>query len=328
MLRVAILYDVCVRSPDGRLLEWAYARRARSLAEHAPADFDVTIASSTEAISGRVDISEPHLIFLLEYTHALHWSRIVPTFATKPPLVVSHNSDHQRRMDLLDDNLRRSHFIVCNNKSAWETFGRQPKTCCISNGVDERWWQPDSHISERPHRVLWCGSSNPKKQKGYELLLAAQTQLENLGFECSFRPIDNITPDIVLDREEQRRWYNSGSYVVCMSQSEATPGISLEGGACGCVLVTTKTGNVLEFGEQNVNCVLIDRDVKSLVSGLCYAREHRDRLSAAIMRTMQSWSYGPPGNRAACYFDLFRNLINRNSVKPFSYDETEPGVFE
>lgn len=317
--KLLIVYDVHVDTPRGRLM-WAFARRAEALKKYAPDDFEVTIApfrSAPWANCGQFD-----LVFNLEMAQP---NAQVVKRERNVPLVVSWNADSNRRSEMWQAVTGQADFTICNNLDVFESHGRQVRTCCISNGVDTDIWRPIVPIEDRPHRVLWAGSSNPRKGKGYaEILQPLEPRLRELGFETDFRPINNITPELVKTTDDMVEWYNSGSYVVCASVSEGTPGIVSEGAACGCVAVTTGVGNVLEWGADDVNCVLCERTVDSFLEGLVRARESRRALSetgAAVFR--QFWSYGPPGNRAQYFYGLFRRLIRGELVAPFSYAETD-----
>ncbi len=144
------------------------------------------------------------------------------------------------------------------------------------------------------------------------------------GFECDFQPVDHVARGKTRTTEEMIEFYNSGSYILCASASEGTPGSSLEGMASGCVLVTTRVGNAMEFGTDGENLIFAERNPQSFLDALIRAREDRERLSANGAELMrEKWSYGDPGERAQWFFALFRRICEDGaaSVKPFSYME-------
>lgn len=302
--KLTILYDV-----EG----WCYHSRALSLQKYAPDDFEVTVCKAGE-YQGGADI-----LFNLDYAY------MVPVLDCI--YVVSWNSDSKRRGERWNRTVRQADFVVVNNRECWEARGRAKGTCCISNGVDTDIFRSIVPISERPHRIFWTGSANPKKGKGYDILKAAEPELNRLGFETAFFPVDghDSKPFTQAEMVEQ---YNKSSYVVCMSESEGTPNTSLEGMACGCVLVTTAVGNALEFLCDC--CVFVNRSVDSLVMNMLDARAFREKLSESGLREIQKrWSYSV---RASVYFGLFRRLIEAKKeglhsclladrVEPFCYSE-------
>lgn len=313
--RIACLYDVHLDTPNGRIL-WAFGRRVEALRKFAPADFSVDIFQFSEVPWHR--LGEYQAVFNLEYSS--------PSRERIPPhvlLICAFNSDSNRRREWWPRVRQAADWVIANNYDAWSFYGKQPGTCVISNGIDVEIFKPVSPISSRAHRVLWAGSSNPVKGKNLDSVIRPlEERLVGRGFEFEFRPINKITP-AVYNTQQQVDWYNSGSYVLCASDSEGTPNLILEGMACGCVPVTVPVGNALEMGVDRENCVLVERNTDSFIQGLEYAREHRERLSDAAVKTMQGWSYGPPGNRAQYFYALFRRLIEDgpDSVKPFAYNE-------
>jgi glycosyltransferase involved in cell wall biosynthesis len=170
------------------------------------------------------------------------------------------------------------------------------------------------------------------KGKGYqEILLPLADDAKELGFESDFRPVDEVNANTTQTTAEMHHWYNSGSYIVCASRSEGTPNTSLEGAACGCVLVTTKVGNALEWGRDGENMLFADRNREAFLEALLLARDNRERLSAAGAAEMRNkWAYGEPANRAAVFYWLFRQIIENDArdLKPFSYLDVPVGVSE
>lgn len=325
--KILIIYDVAKQTSTGETIGWAYYNRATSLQQFCPPDFDVDICAHDKIPWEK--LSQYSLVYSLEYAAPERDKH--NRFAKHVPLGVSYNSDSRRRHAFWPMVKRQADFVVFNNVEAYEYYAdkKRDKAVCISNGVNTSIWRPTVPINDRPQRALWCGSSGITKGKGWDSVFQPlEKMLSQHGFESDFRPIDDINEKVVYPQAKQVEWYNSGSYILCASLSEGTPGISLEGSACGCVLVTVEVGNVQEFGRDRENCVLVqDRTPEAFLEALKYAREHRERLSAAGLKTMQEgWSYGAPGNRADYFFALFRRIINDGveSVKPFRYDEIKP----
>lgn len=312
MNRILICYDVHADTAHGRI-GWALWRRAVAIQKHAPEDFKVDICATKEL--HRFNLANYALLYHLDHT-----SVQPPRIRNENPritLVTSFNSDAGRRRDMLERCHERCDFVVLNNRDAWRSFGKRHRTACIPNGVCAESFMPTTPIAEREHRVFWTGSGNPAKGKGLDIMLEAKPELERRGFICDFRPVNNITPLEVLSTEMLSKVYDSSSYILCMSISDATPNTTLEAGLMGCVPVTTPVGNVMEFGRDGENCVLVERSAAVLIDGLERARGNRQRLSNGIRETMLTWTYGEPGYRAAKFYELFRQLIS--GVVPESY---------
>lgn len=300
MIRLLVIFDV-----EG----WAFHNRALALAKHAPTDFHVSIAPWTDHPStDGIDI-----VFQLDSA--------MTTRLGSMPHVLSWNSDPNRRSERWQRTYEACDFMIFNNRDCFTSHGRAPRTFCIANGVATDIFRVTSPIESRPERVFWTGSGNPRKGKGLQIIQDATPRLTELGFYVAAFPVESAATK-PFTTEEMVAQYNSSGYVLCLSDSDATPNTSLEGMACGCCLVTTRCGNALEFDSPETPCVFIDRSVDSLVDGLLYAREHRVAIAsegAELMRTR--WSYGAPGNRAKVFFDLFRELAAGRVPAPFSYDE-------
>lgn len=310
MIRVLALTDV----PN-----WAYARRAEALRKYAPPDMDVTVACWPDLIGSELP---PHdVVFQLD-------SACLRRFSGKPHLF-SWNSDPTRRSTRWHVTHEFADFIVCNNRAAWQHYGRSERTCCIANGVDTDIFRVTTPIEGREQRIFWTGSSNPEKKKGYDILLAAQPELESRGFIVEAHPVNSAADKNVLSTDEMVAAYNRSAYVLCLSESEATPNTSLEGMACGCALVSTFVGNLPEFWIHYENAAVMNGTVggpvRALIAAMSWAKENRIRIAGNGSRLIhQHWSYGTPGNRAAYFYALFRAIAAGRTPSPFCYSEVSP----
>lgn len=300
-MRLLVLYDV----PN-----WAYHYRAQAIQKYAPHDWNVEIRAWPEMR----DIPQHDIVFNLDTSMPRRWSN--------KPHIVSWNSDRHRRTERWEKTYRSADWVLINNKCAFEFYGRRERTCCISNGVDTDIFKVVTPIEQREQRVFWTGSANPEKRKGWDILQQAEPLLRENGFVPEFHPVESHR-DAPFDQAGMVEAYNRSSYVVCLSQSEGTPNTSLEGMACGCVLVTTNVGNASELSPGlRFGC---RRDPEHLLLCLNVARDDRSTFSGWNSEAMKRhWSYGPPGNRAAYYFSLFRALVSGRQPDPFSYDECSP----
>lgn len=309
MHRLLLLFDV-----EG----WAFHNRALALKRYAPPDFEVHIA----AWPTLREVPPHDLVFQLD-------SSVLRRFSDRPH-VFSWNSDPNRRRERWARTYAFADWIVCNNREAWRSYGQSERTCAISNGVDTEIFKVTSPISSRPQRVFWTGSGTPAKKKGLEIIEAARPELERQGFEIAAFPVESAA-DAPFDVAGMVEQYNQSGYVLCLSESDSTPNTSLEGMACGCCLVTTWVGNVVEMSkalslrDSAIPALLVERDPNSLITILGAARGIRQGVAEYGRDVIHSrWSYGPPGNRADYFFHLFRALIERRPVRPFCYDSLTP----
>lgn len=316
-LKVLALHDTPTNGPM-----WAYSRRTDALQKHAPPDMEITRASHPEA--QHWDLRKFDLVLLLDYMVVQQWK--ARTEQAGIPLVVSMNKDARSRHDDWQTVLSHSDFVIVSNLHRWTADGIQPKTCHITNGVDLEMFRETVPISERPHRCLWTGGTGVKKQKRYaEIIDPLRPLLESRGFTHSFRPITKICASQVFDGPKMVEWYNSGSYWLCASATEGAPSTLHESMACGTIPIMTNVGNAPEIIRHKENGMIVEPTIPAFLDALEYARENRERLSAAARERIAAWGYGPPANHATHFYDLFRRIIGEgtSSIEPFSYLDAE-----
>lgn len=310
--QIGIIYDV----PG-----WAYERRANALKKYAPPEFDVrTVALRNLRACDFVRSHDFDLLFLLDYAATEVVLDITKT--QRAPLVVSYNSGPARRRGWLRELCRKVDYVICNNVEQFEARPHGSDNCCaISNGVDTEIFRNARHLNDRNNRCLWYGLE-AKTWKGWSEVIQPLKQLaEEEGFECDFRLVK--TRDDIISLEDMVAWYNSGAYILSASADghEATPNSILEGMACGCIAVSTRSGNIAEFGIDCENCAIVpERTPEAFLEALRYARVHRARLSRegySIIR--QEWAYDV---RAQYFFAAFKAVIDAgpNRAGPWQYN--------
>ncbi len=319
MKRILLIYDI---------ENWAYHIRCVNLQRHAPADFDVDIARI-----GRTtwqQLGEYDLCFNLEYTSGHGFRRRINSMKLKTILVMSHNRDSRSRLEFFPDSYTPADWLIINNRECWEHHDRLPHSSNISNGIPDEFFHA-TPILDRGKKIIWCGSSTPKKGKGFqEILLPLAEVLKRDGWICDFRPIDHVPEPADFDRQQivwrpdrQNEWYNSAAVVVCASESEGTPGFLLEAARTGCVPVSSFVGNLPEFAIDRRNAVICERTVEEFAEGVAYAWAHREEMSTTVRGSLQAWDYE---HRAPYFYALFRRLIDDGpgNVEPFSYQDCTP----
>ena len=302
---------------------WAYHRRAAALEKHAPPGFDVRTATVAEVTRDWTPLTGRRLVFLLDYAHTQLFRQQMEMRAPQALLVTSYNADENRRQDWWSQICGASDWVVCVNRSRFFHRGAQRNCCAISNGIDTEIFRPTVPVEQRPDRALWCGR-RVGGHKGWErVLLPLVEELPKHGFQTDFRLVENDGQQ--LDTGEMVQWYNTGAYILCASDSEGTANPVTEGAACGCVPVSTKVGNIIEWGMSRKNCMLVRADARQFVDGLLYARQNKRRLSAgAVLEMRERWDYR---RRAPYYYALFRRLLDAGprAVKPFCWSDVAPG---
>ena len=293
---------------------WAYDRRARALQKYAPPDFKVDIEYGSETKS--IDFCLYDLVFDIDYDMAARTKQWMRDTGSKAKLVVSHNADQHRCHEVYKVNKMFADFIIFNNHAAYLCFGKAPGTCNISNGVDLEHFYPTGQY--RSDSSLWTGGEN---KKGHNSFLAPFRK-KHPEVDIRTKPIktdawkDGAPTKDLWGTDRMREFYNGSKVVLCFSETDATPNYVLEGMACGLVPVTVRVGNAMEFGRHNENLVFVDRDFDSFKIGIEIALSDYDYLSSKALATISQWGWEI---RSKLFFDLFRNLINGNTIEPFSY---------
>lgn len=321
MYRLLVVHDVHYDAPNGERLVWAYARRSDAIKQYAPPDFHVETCQDRELPYRR--LSQFDVIFHLDYTS--FDSQRIKAANPRILLVTSFNADSRRRSEMWQRCMKHADLVIANNREVFDHMKRPRRSVCISNGVCGETFAAKTTIEDRPHKAFWRGSSG-KGKNWNTILQPAMERLRERGFDADFAPIDKIEPGKVAGTAALRDAYDKTSYVVCASDTDASPNFVLESAFMGAVPVTVRVGNLQEFAVHDEHCVYIDYSIQSLIDGLEHARANRCRLSANIANAMQSWSYGPPGNRAAYYFAVFRAALLRGpkSVEPFYFGDLKP----
>lgn len=308
MPSVRIIYDV-----DG----WAYHHDASALQRYAPADFDVSIAPFGDPDGADADAalgSDPVdlVLLLLEFkTPALvdalrrrHWNS---------KLLVRWSCGFPRQLGLFYSLRGAADAWIFNNAECWHGSGRLPRTYMAPNGVDLNTFAVTRPLVQRRPKVLWVGSERYRHLKGYDdFMVPLQNRLRAQGIDCELLLVDSYGPHKRTPRE-MAEWYNTGTVLVCASQSEGTPNPALEAAACGCTVVSTRVGNMPELIRDGVNGYLVERDAAVLAAAVQRACDAYPRLAAQMQEDIRAWHWA---ERSAEIFQICRGVISGGDAAP------------
>ena len=284
---------------------WAYHRRALALQKFSPSDkWDVHIFESDGFVSGRCTVGEYSVVFLLDYVFA---DAVRGRLNRENPgckLAVSFNADEHRRRELFSHVAAIADAVVCVSLGRYQARGSVKNAVYIPNGIDVSVFKPKTPIAERADRVLWLSSDKAAFDKGLEVIREIEVPLKKAGFSTDFQVCRN--GDRRMDQWDMADRYNRAAYVLCLSKSEGTANLILEGAACGCVPVTTPVGQFVGVGTHGRDMVLVEPTAKSAMDGLKEARKNRESLSVGASETVRRFDYR---THAARYFDLFDRLV-------------------
>jgi hypothetical protein len=311
MIDILIIYDV-----EG----WAYHSRARALHTYAPQDTRVRLAEFNR-LSGtheeqRTQLNQvlgtkaPDLILLLCQKEARYLSQALEQRNWPTLLVVSWNSGWPRLEDEYWALFAVADHVIVNNFDYWENSGMPERSTAISNGVDGEIFHITQIPETRRPRVLWCGSKCHRTLKGYdELMVPLAERLRGDGIDCDLQLTNSYSPE-KRSQVQMADWYNSGTVLVCASESEGTPNTALEAAACGCTIVSTPVGNMLELIRDDENGYLVERELDSLYQGVQRALANYPRLSNQLQQDIAGWHWH---RRSTDYFSLFHKLVTNGA---------------
>jgi hypothetical protein len=316
-----ILYDV-----GG----WAYHARARALQKHAPADFTVSMAALRDA-AGQRDMNAVlgdvpvDLVLVLDSGQAARVREAVRARGWRTRILGGWNSGWPHRLPRLFERYRHTDYMIFNNWDCWERTGRWPDTYVLPNGVDLDLFRVTRRLETRRPRVLWTGSERYRQVKGYDdLVLPLQKRLGAHGVECDVRLVDSFGHDRWAS-DEMVEWYNSGTVLVCASETEGTPNPALEAAASGCVVVSTPVGNMPDLIRSGVNGYLVERDLEAILEGVLAASAHYPRLARQMQQDIRAWGWS---ERSRPYFALLRELLATGSGSGRARMPRCPDLFE
>lgn len=293
--------------------DWAYHRRCVALQKYASDDFEVDIAPWHPGLKREPLPAEPYdLILNLVPDHVVLRESLKRAGHERTLIVGGLNvgwGHHAERLEMC----QYADYVVVNNRDLWERLNRPNGMTWISNGVDTDVFRVTRPVAERTPRVLWTGCEyhcSRTNIKGWnEVLVPLQKMLTEAGVACDFRRTDAGDSSSRRTTQQMLDWYNTGTIYVCASSSEGTPNPALEAAACGCVVVSTRVGNMPELIWPYHNGELVDRDPQEMFNAIirCNRRyvEMAPETVWELRATSLTWR-----RQAVKYYNLFRNLID------------------
>ena len=149
------------------------------------------------------------------------------------------------------------------------------KAIVIPPYVDQKIYRPLSKKKNKKIKLLFVGNFL-NKNKGFDILVRACKKLKNLDFELHIatqhKNNDKLNIPAIFHKprneKELAKIYNSCDLSIHLSEEEGFGLTLLESMACGNICLSTRTGGNKDFAVNNKNCLLIDRDVLSVVMNI------------------------------------------------------------
>jgi glycosyltransferase involved in cell wall biosynthesis len=279
--RVLVLADV----PN-----WAWARKARSLAKHLAGRIDVTVAIGSQPDARKlIEAGRHDLYHTFEVVQVgsipLGWPMITGITAH-----VLQNFEQQRGPGAVRGWAARAKGFHANSRMLQrelEAYLGYP-VHYVPNGVDEDFW-----LRSRPResKKLVVGHvARPNPRKGADLVAAA---CRRAGVEL--RTVDRKSKN-AFTAEEMRDFYQGIHVLAVSSDMDGTPNPALEAASCQCAVVSNPIGNMPEFIAHGVNGLLTERTVDSLAAALASLAARPiaevEEMGRAARRTIEAeWTW-------------------------------------
>lgn len=301
MINVNLHYDV----PG-----WAYHARCLALAKYAPQGFRVTVGSGRglRGGPGRCDLA-----LQLCCTHVRELRKSYRESGVRPAIAAGMNVGwSEQNAARLQEAIDAADHVIINSRDCWERAGKPEKTTWISNGVERGFFRISTPPAKRRPKLLWTGSDFHRGLKGYDQFvvpICRRLARERPGkVETDPRLVNSHGGPTKWPPERMREWYDSGTVLLCASSSEGTPNPALEAASAGCVVCSTRVGNMPELIQDGVNGRLVDRTLDALYEGVLDCLDRYEEMQAAMEPIIAGWDWRI---RAQQYFDLFRRITGQ-----------------
>jgi glycosyltransferase involved in cell wall biosynthesis len=193
------------------------------------------------------------------------------------------------------------------NKSQYKTFsGFVPKPLMlVQHGVDENIFFDDGNNFK--HKEFCVGvSGRASRIKGFDLVQQA-CQKQGYKFMTASYGMNKLI------KEQMPNFYRQLDAFVCMSSSEGINNPTIESGACGIPVISTRTGAAEEIIKNGENGFLIERNVESLISVLEKIKNDsslKERIGKSIAVDIKSgWTWATKINDFRKMFEKFFNIV-------------------
>lgn len=268
---------------------WIFHRHAKMIDRYLRDEFDFDLLFKRDLFNE----DDYDLIYPLEYN-------LVPAERIRRPSkyvtgirsfkVLWHDdSELPALVQHLQDHFQQVHAV---SRRLFEYFQPYlPNLLYLTHGVDTTFFTPatSSDISGKKLRLGWAGNRrNP--QKGFDQFIKPLENLEGVEL-VHYGYIDHN-----LGMEEMPAFYNSIDAYICASENnEGNNNPLMEASSMERAIITTDTGTVSEYLQDQVSALIVERKLESFVQAVEYLRDHpevRVRLGQAARKSvLNGWDW-------------------------------------
>lgn len=153
-----------------------------------------------------------------------------------------------------------------------------------------------------------------KPRKWSACCVAAKKNYWNKGVTSFIKPACDIAGFSLMtlgenktDNKDMPGFYNQAHVYICASLSEGMPMSILEAGACGCVIVSTRCGDITCLVKNGENGFLVDRKIEEIANSLDKVKNGRfNDISKSIRDDIYTdWSWKTNADKWIKFIERF-----------------------
>ena len=164
------------------------------------------------------------------------------------------------------------HMVNKNQMKVFKDIVVDKPLVLAQHGIDEEIFDRNKYNKVNNESMLVGISGRASSNKGFELVVEACKQA---GVKC----VGTQYGKYKLSKNDMPKFYSSIDVFSCMSKTEGLNNPSLEAGAMGVPVISTRSGAAEEMIVDGVSGLLIDRNVESLVIALNKMKDKKLRES-------------------------------------------------
>jgi len=235
--------------------------------------------------------------------------------APKAVVAVRYNTCYPRYANRFAQLHQWSHVVIVESHLCYEACKMLGRIHRLSTGVDLSLFHSLVPPYQRSRKALWCagiiGQGEERENvKRYDLALKIAEALRYHGIEMDIQAVDPNHGPIKTARE-MVDWYNTGRVYVCTSIFEGVPNTGLEAAACGCAVVSTHVGQMIELVADSVNGYLVEPTVEAFVKAIVLACDGYPWMTDGIAYRVKEFNWKPLAHEYYKFFEQQIGIMRR-----------------
>ena len=289
---------------------WNAENHADALRLWSPPNWEITTSLWNGENHAWNDDHEPDVILNIGTQRQAALKEQVEEF--NPILLSRFYCCYPRNKDKLENLLKYSDMVLVESRLCHERCSYLGAIRLTPTGVDCTAFRSYILPWKRAKKALWCagiGGSNKGRASVKQPGLAEKVRklLKPRGIELDIKIVDPHGER--LNRQQMVEWYNTGRVYLCTSESEGVPNTALEAAACGCAIVSTRVGRMLEVVQDGKNGYLFSLNAKELADAVELACNRYEWMAYDVHRIILQSDWR---RLAKHYYDLMDKLCSSN----------------